>query len=180
MKYLVPVIFSVSVLSGSAFAQTETNEWGPAPTEGDWEITVSGSGVNDRDFDRGNFNLAGELGHYMSDTLLLGLRQDVSWAGGTDVSDIWTGATRGVIAWHFPMERFRPFIGANLGYKYGSRDFNDTWTAGPEIGVKWYAEGRAFIFGRMGYDWEFDDFWEIEDETRRGSFVYSVGVGYNF
>ncbi|MEX0653716.1 MAG: hypothetical protein WD534_06505 [Phycisphaeraceae bacterium] len=174
MRYLMSLL-AVAVLSAPALAQ-DPGAFGPR--QGDWEFTISGSGSNDRDFDSGAFSVTGDLSHYLTRELSVGLRQDFGWAGGSgDIDDSWTAASRATVAYHFDLGQWRPFIGGNIGYKYG-RFTKDTGTAGPEAGLKWYVKEETFVFGRVGYDVEFDEFNELDDN--RGTWVYALGVGFNF
>ncbi|MEX0745943.1 MAG: OmpA family protein [Phycisphaeraceae bacterium] len=168
----------VAMVGAPALAQDQPGAFGPR--QGDYELTISGGGNNDRNFDAGQFNTNFELGHYLTSDLSVAVRQDVSWINGADTPDSWNAATRAVAQYHFDMGQFRPFIGANVGFKYGE-DIRDTGTAGPEAGVKWYVKDETFIYGRVGFDIEFRNFREIDEDRRRsGTWVYAVGVGFNF
>lgn len=179
-RYAIPgFLFAMAMSGGNALAQdAEPERYGPYLD--DWEFVISGTGSNDKEFEQGEFGFNAELGNYFTENLLVGVRQGVNWSGGSDVSDRWNGATRVAGAYHFDMGQWRPFIGANLGYKYGGSGFNDTWTVGPEAGVKWYAKERTFVMLRVAFDSEFDRFRRIDDDFERGTFNYVLGVGYNF
>lgn len=176
MRYIIGLM-AVALLTAPALAQ-DPGTFGPR--QGVWELTLSGTGSNDRRFDGGQFGVNAELGHYLNRALSVGVRQDLNWFGGTGRSDTWNAATRGLVHFHFDIGQLRPFVGANVGYKYGSDEFRDTGTIGPEGGVKWYVKETTFIYGRIGYDVEFRRFSRIDDRARRGSFVYALGMGINF
>jgi hypothetical protein len=60
---------TLSLLPVFAMAQTV------GPSSGEREITLSGSGGSDKDFDSGNFSISGDIGWYTSNSMLLGIRQ---------------------------------------------------------------------------------------------------------
>src|SRR5688572_33060155 len=61
--YLVPVLalFLVPAIANAQFEQ------------GNWELTLSGSGVNDQDFDGGSVAVQGSLGYFMTKEIEVGL-----------------------------------------------------------------------------------------------------------
>lgn len=140
------------------------------PTEGDTEFTLAGTGSSTDDFDNNSLGFDASLGLYLSDNILLDLRQAVSWFDPDVGDDVWFGATRVAADLHFG-EALRPFIGANIGGIYG--DVDDAFFWAPEAGIKWYALDTTFIFGRAEYQIPFDS---DKDE----SFVYTIGVGFNW
>ncbi|MEX2671190.1 MAG: outer membrane beta-barrel protein [Phycisphaeraceae bacterium] len=174
MRYLMMSFLAVAVMSAPALAQAP-GAFGPR--EGDWEMTLSGFGSSDRDLDTGGFAITGSLGHYVSRELMVGVRQDLNWLGGQDTADDYQAATRAVAQYHFDHGEWRPFIGANVGYKYG-RARDDSGTLGPEAGVKWYLQETTFLYGRAGYDIEFRNRDDIDGS--RGSWAYALGIGFNF
>ncbi|BAM04879.1 hypothetical protein PSMK_27200 [Phycisphaera mikurensis NBRC 102666] len=148
------------------------------PYQGAWEFLIGGSGSSDQDFDSNNVTVDVTLGYYLTDTVEVGVRQNVSVAGNEDDTS-WNGATTGFADYVFDFDAFRPFVGVSLGYLYGD-DTNDTFIGGPEAGVKYYLKDDAFIFGRVNYDFLFDSGDEIDDNFEDGRFVYSIGLGINF
>lgn len=148
-------------------------------TNGDREITISGQGQSDKDFDNNAFSFVASFGKYMSSKSQLGLRQSLSISdpksGSTDVD----GSTVGFYDYHFGRGDLRPFIGANLGYSYGDRT-DETFSGGPEAGLKYYVLDKTFIQGLVQYQFLFDSSSDIEDNYDDGIIYYSVGMGYNF
>jgi hypothetical protein len=107
---------TLSLLPVFAMAQTV------GPSSGEREITLSGSGGSDKDFDSGNFSISGDIGWYTSNSMLLGIRQSVQYQDiqGVNIDDdAWNGSTRGFIDWHFGSSNWRPFVGASLDGVYG-------------------------------------------------------------
>ena len=148
------------------------------PLQGDWEFLLGGSGTNDKDFDNTIASLDVSLGNYVTDTILLGVRQNVS-AADSDAGSSWNGSTVGFADYVFNLDRFRPFVGLTFGGLYGD-DVEDTFIAGPQAGLKWYAKDDTFVFGRVNYDFLFESGDDAEDNFDDGRFVYAVGIGFNF
>src|SRR5262245_58328054 len=101
--YLVPVLalFLVPAIANAQFEQ------------GNYELTLSGNGANDQDWRTGNFAVQGSLGYFTTKELELGVRQVINWADG---GSAWSGQTQVFADYHFDMDRWVPFIGANIGY----------------------------------------------------------------
>lgn len=148
------------------------------PYQGAWEFLLGGSGASDQDFDSNNVSVDVTLGYYLTDTVEVGVRQNISVAGNEDDTS-WNGATTGFADYVFDFDAFRPFVGVSLGYLYGD-DTNDTFIGGPEAGIKYYVKDDAFVFGRVNYDFLFDSGDQIDDNFQDGRFVYSIGLGINF
>lgn len=93
----------------------QSSEFGPH--EGDREFSLSGTGSNDRDFNSGSFGVTGDLGWYLRDDVVAGVRQSLNYADieGEGVSDdFWNGSTRGYMDYQFLQDRARPFVGASI------------------------------------------------------------------
>lgn len=152
------------------------------PTAGDREITLSGTGSSDSDFDSSTAGITGDYGWYRNDMLSWGIRQSVNYASieGADLTDdYWNGSTRGYINQHFLQDKFRPFIGASLGAVYGD-GVEDGGFAGLEFGQKYYVLPSTFVLARAEYQWFFDSSSNVDDNFSDGAFAYTVGIGYNF
>ena len=143
---------------------------------GDFELTLSGSGFSDETFDGGQFQVNGSLGYFFTDNFELSLRQGF---GYTDVTNDFNGSTRVAADYHFDLDRWQPFVGANLGYLYGG-PFRDTFAAGPEAGVKYFVNDTTFLYGSLAYDFFFRNASNIDDDFENGQFVYSVGIGFRW
>ena len=161
--YLVPVL-ALLALPALAHAQFEA---------GNWSLELNGTGSNDKDFENGQVAANGELGYFMSKELEFGIRQGVSWADSQLSSSIWNGSTAIFADWHFDMDRWQPYIGANLGYVYGDST-NDTWVAGPEGGVKYFVNSTTFIDARITYEFS------LQDGIDEGAFGYGLGIGFRW
>lgn len=148
------------------------------PDQGSWELIIGGSGTNDQDFDTGSGNINVELGYYFLEPLEVGVRQQVGMLGGDDDWNF-NGSTAVFADYHFDLGAFRPFIGASIGYLYGE-NVDETFIAGPEAGLKWYVKDETFIYGRVSYDFFFEDTDDADDAAEDGRFNYVLGVGFNF
>ncbi|KPP99449.1 hypothetical protein [Marinobacter sp. HL-58] len=154
------------------------------PSEGEREFSISGTGSGDQDFDSGSFGVSGDLGWYLRDNVVLGVRQSVNYAsieGENLKDDFWNGATRGYGNFQFaPTERMRPFLGGSLGMIYGD-GVKDDGFAGLEAGGKYYVLPKTYLMGRVEYQWFFSNSDNVDDAFRDdGAFAYTLGMGYNF
>lgn len=167
------------VLSMAATAQTA--EFGPS--HGDKELSISGTGSSDRNFDSGSFGVTGDLGWYLNDQMVAGIRQSINYAsieGESIKDDFWNGSTRGYFNYQFLNDRTRPFIGASLGGVYGDGVKNSTF-AGLETGVKHYVQTKTYFLARVEYQFFFSSTSDADDAFQDdGSWAYTVGLGYNF
>ena len=148
------------------------------PKAGDWEVTLGGSGSNDKDFKTGGFGANFSIGYFLNEHVELAIRQGFNYSDLNDDS-AWNGSTRGAIDYHFDLNRWRPFIGANFGGFYGEQ-VTDSWAAGLEAGFKFYVKPETFLFAMGEYQWLFRDSDGIDDQFDDGRFVYSLGIGFNF
>jgi opacity protein-like surface antigen len=143
--------------------------------EGDWELTLFGSGASNEDVEVGSFELGASLGYFLTDGLEVAARQSVSYSDFNNGTNL-NGSTAVVLDFHFDLDRFQPFIGAGLGYAYGDT-VQDTFFAGPEGGVKYFVNSTTFIFAIIQYQFFFDDEDDVGDVFDDGLFFYGVGIG---
>ena len=128
------------------------------PAAQDWEITLGGNGTFQSDFkgsprsgQGGNFGANLGLGYYINDNVDIAVRQSL----GYGTRGTWVGATRAAVDYNIVMDKLVPFIGAELGYAYGNKGVVDSWGFGPEAGIKYYLQSKAFIFGMAEYQMPF-------------------------
>jgi len=165
------------------YSDSDANAYGP--TKGDFEVLINGTGSNDTDFDSGAGAFEVSLGYYVIDEVIVGLRQGVGLAGastGDDLDDSdWdvTGLTDIFADYVFDLGRFRPFVGASIGYFYGE-GVDDSFIAGPEAGLKFYVLEDTFIIARGAYQWTFEDSDDADSNFDDGRWNYTLGVGFNF
>ncbi len=175
-------VLACSLLAAlSTTASAQTSEFGPR--QGDQEFSISGTGSSDRNFDSGSFGVTGDLGWYLRDHVVAGVRQSINYASieGESISDdFWNGSTRGYINYQFLADRTRPFVGASLGAIYGD-GVEDSAFAGLEAGVKHYVQAKTYFLARIEYQFLFSSTNDATDAFQDdGAWAYTVGLGYNF
>lgn len=170
----IKTIFACSLilpLSAQVFAEL--------PTQGTKEFSLSGAGSSDKDFDNNAFAMDATYGHYLSSDAAIGVRQSATVSDSDGDDSQWNGATRFFYDYHFGNETWHPYIGANIGYIYGD-SVEETFIAGPEVGLKYYVLPSTFIVAQMEYQFLFDDADEADNRFDDGAFAYGVGIGFNF
>lgn len=179
MKKLLLATTLLVFLPGIAFAQ-DGRDYRAGARAGNNEITLSGTGSNNNDFDNGSFGISGSYGYFMSNAVELGVRQSFSWSGAENSDDNWSGATRLFADYHFFTDgRFRPFIGVNLGYIYGD-NVNNTATIGPELGFKYFVNDTTFILVQTEYQVFLDSGDNVSNAFNDGAFQHTIGLGFVF
>ena len=168
-KIFVVAILGLLLAPCAAMAQFEM---------GNKELTLSGNGSSDNDFDTSIFSVEAGLGYFVGNNLEVLLRQGVS------VIDVpgdnqWNGSTRLGLDYHFNLQTWQPFLGASIGAIYGD-NVKDQFIAGPEIGVKAFVNTTTFILASVEYQVLFDDTDEIDDLYDDGRYVYNLGIGFKW
>lgn len=132
-------------------ASAQSQEFGAR--DGDREFSISGTGNSDRNVDSGSFGVTGDLGWYLGDKLVAGIRQSVNYAsieGESVKDDFWNGASRAYLNYQFLDDRSRPFVGASLGGIYGdgvkNSSTNDASEALQDSGIWAYTVGMGYNF----------------------------------
>lgn len=169
-KLFTSSLLLAAVVSPLALAQ---------PQQGDQEITLSGAGSSDKDLDGAAFSVQGSWGQYLSERSLWGVRQLVNIRDTDDDDTRVDGATRVFYDYHFGQGSMRPFVGMSIGGIYGD-DVDDTFTGGPEVGMKYYMQENTFVVGMVEYQFLFDSGSDVDDRFDDGALYYSLGIGYNF
>ncbi|MFO7965950.1 MAG: hypothetical protein R6U50_18630 [Desulfobacterales bacterium] len=172
LKKLILAMAVLGLTLGAGMASAQ--DWGFRM--GDFELTMQGSGSSDDELDNTVLSVEAGLGYFMSDALELGVRQGIGFVDIEGGDDDWSGSTRGFLDLHFGIGGLYPFIGVNFGYLYGD-NVNETWIAGPEIGIKGFVSETAFIYGLVEYNVTFDDADEVDENFDDGRFVYALGLG---
>ncbi|WP_394170369.1 hypothetical protein [Saccharospirillum alexandrii] len=153
------------------------------PDQGEQEFSISGTGSSDQEFNSGSFGVTGDLGWYLGDSLVAGIRQSVNYAsisGESITNDFWNGSTRGYVNYQFLNDRARPFVGGSLGGIYGD-GVNNSAFAGLEGGLKYYVQSKTYFLSRVEYQFLFDSTSDASDSFQDdGVWAYTVGLGYNF
>ena len=150
-----------------------------APSAGDQEFTLNGAGSSDKSFDDTVLSVQGSWGTYLDESSLWGVRQLVNARDSEGESVQFDGATRVFYDYLLGSGNMRPFVGVSLGMIYGE-EVDETFSAGPEAGVKYGVNDSTFVQGRVEYQFLFESASEADDRYDDGAFFYSVGLGYNF
>jgi outer membrane protein W len=150
-----------------------------APAAGDREITLQGTGTSDEEFDNNIFSASGSYGWFLTDQSEWGIRQSVGVSDNENADTNWSGATRLFYDWHLDAGQWQPYLGASVGYIYGENT-HETFSAGPELGVKYYVKDKTFIALSAEYQFLFDDSDDIDNNYDNGALFYGLGVGFNF
>lgn len=162
-------------------ASAQSPEFGPH--EGNREFSISGTGSNDQDFNSGSFGVTGDLGWYLQDHMVGGVRQSINYASIEDEDtkdDFWNGSTRGYLNYQFLTDRTRPFVGGSLGGIYGE-GVEDSTFAGLEGGVKYYVLPTTYFLARVEYQFFFSSSSDADDAFQDdGAWAYTVGLGFNY
>ena len=149
------------------------------PMAGGQEVTLSGAGSSDKDFDSTVLSVQGSWGQYLSESSLWGVRQTVNARDSEGESVMFDGSTRVFYDYMFGDGPARPFIGASIGGIYGEQ-VDETFMAGPELGLKYWVQDNTFITAMMEYQFLFKSGSDARDSYDDGAIFYSVGLGYNF
>lgn len=147
---------------------------------GPFEFTLAGTGSSDKDFDSTSLGVDLGLGMFLG-PFEIGARQTVNYTSAELVSDFWSGSTRVFLDLQIDIGPVSPFIGGNIGYIYGDL-VDDQFIAGPEAGIKIHVgdDKDTFIYGRVEYQFFFEDSDDAADAFEDGQFVYTIGVGFRF
>lgn len=162
--------------SGSALGQT--GEFGP--NAGDREFQLSGTGNSNNDFDAGGFGLGASLGYFLTDHFEVAVRHNMTFFDTSQTDSTFAATTRAAADFHIDFGRLQPFVGGNIGVRYGDGDIDTTGTAAPEAGLKLFALENTFVIAMMEYQFFFQDGNDTSDNFDDGQFVYTVGIGFNF
>ena len=142
---------------------------------GDLELTLGGSGAASKALTTNSESVTGSLGYFITKDLEISIRQAASYSKINHGGDLFSGSTRAALDYHFDLGNFKPFVGGNLGYAYGTHGFTSTWEVAPEAGVKYFLNSTTFLFGQVEYQIYFRHGHGASFD--KGSFVYGLGLG---
>ncbi|MFT5721681.1 MAG: hypothetical protein ACI9W6_001997 [Motiliproteus sp.] len=174
-------ILSLCVLGALPMAASAQQDFF-GPVMGDREFALSGTGSSDRDLDANNFGAVAEVGWYLQDNTVWGVRQSINYADiqGEDIqNDFWNGSTRAYYDYQFGAGQAKPFVGGSLGFIYGDGVEDDAF-AGLEGGIKYYVLPKTYVLGRVEYQWFFDQGSDADNTFDEGAWAYTLGLGFNF
>lgn len=158
-------------------AQSDRDQWGPQ--RGQWELLLAGTGANDKRFDTGGFAATAGVGYFLTNDLEIGVRQLAVYDDPDKAPAVFGGMSRVAIDYHFPLGRFRPFVGGNFGWVYGDQ-FDDSLMSAPEAGVKIDLKRDAFLLAMLEYQFFFERSDDIDTAWNHGTAVYTLGLGIRF
>ena len=144
----------------------------PGPHAGNWESTLTGTGLSDDSFDAPNFGVTGSLGYYYTKNFVLTFKQGLQ-LNDSGNNTLISGRSVVQAAYQWDFAKWQPYLGMNVGGIYGAGIMDDA-IFGPELGLKYYVNESTFIFGNMAYEVPFDEC------CKDGVVPYSVGIGFNF
>lgn len=171
--FAVLVVFCVFLLPFAATAQEY-----PAYQTGTKELTLSGSGASDNDFDTTNLSFDVGFGYFFNQALEGILRQTLNVTDQPG-ENAYNATTRLGLDYNFNVQQLRPFVGATVGYIYGD-GVKESFIAGPEAGIKAFLSESTFVIAAVGYDFLFEDADEADDAFDDGFFNYRLGLGYRW
>lgn len=148
-----------------------------------WEVTLSGGGTNDEEFNVGNGSLDASVGYYFTEVLELVGRQSVGYSEDelpAPDDEIWAFKSTIGLNLHIPLGNVAPYVGGNVGWLYGDNPPDETMTAGPEAGVKIYLQRAAFLQAGAAWQFFFDEQDTLDDAFEEGQIFYTVGFGLRF
>ena len=170
MRKTTSILFGIFMIPSLALA---------VPEAGDKVFSLSGSGTSNDDFDNNAISASVEFGYFNTPQLEYLIRQSVSFVEPEDGDSDWNGATRAGVDYHFGNGNMRPLIGATIGGVYGD-EVDETFSAGIEIGLKYYAKEKTYITALVDYQFFFDSSDDIENNYDDGAVFYTLGIGYHF
>jgi hypothetical protein len=150
------------------------------PIRGVRELTFAGGGGSNRHLTDSFGGASVSYGVYLNNEWLAVLRQTLNYANPDGGSRTWNGFTKIAFDYHITtLQAFMPFFGANAGRIYGS-SLHDSWSAGLEVGGKYYIQPKLFVFAMVEYSWLFERGREVDNNFGSGHFTWSTGIGFNF
>jgi hypothetical protein len=139
---------------------------------GPLELTVNAAGASNRELSAGGFTLNGSIGFFVLPLLELSVRDGVTY-DDSNAGSTWDNTVRGAVDFALPLDRFEPYIGANVGY-FASNKLSSSPEAAPEVGLKFFVTKSVFVYGQAEYDF----LWRGNaNNFNGGSFNYALGLG---
>lgn len=142
---------------------------------GDRTLALSGSGSSDSEFDSNVGSIELDLAMFLTDATAVSLRQGIGFADSRGSSD-WNASARLALDYFFDFTPMVPFVGVSIGYLYGD-NVNDTFIAGPEVGLRYFINDTAFVNMLVEYEFLFEDADEVDEQFDDGRYVYTLGLG---
>lgn len=136
---------------------------------GDWELTLNGGGTSSKSLQNTEASANVGVGFFLTNDFEAGIRQNVTY------SSTFSGNTHLFVDYNFSLYngKLEPFVGVSGGYDYG-KGVTGFWTAGPEVGVRYFLTNDAFLYGSATY--QFDVTSGLS--SNNGGFQYGLGIGF--
>jgi len=116
--------------------------------------------------------LTGSVGFFVLPVLELSVRDGVTY-DDVGFGSAWDNTVKGAVDFELPLDRFEPYIGANVGY-FASGSLHSSPEAAPELGLKFFVTKSVFVFGQAEYNF----YWRGSGNGfNSGSFGYGLGLG---
>jgi hypothetical protein len=142
--------------------------------QGDYELTLGGTGANNRGFTAGSGGVDLSIGYFFTQNIEVAFRQNFDVASASGTTDF-TGESRVAADYNFDFGKWVPFIGANIGGSYGNNGYKGSFEVAPEGGVKYFLNATTFIVAEAEYEIFFRN--AHGNSFNGGSWVYSLGLG---
>jgi Outer membrane protein beta-barrel domain len=147
------------------------------PVANDSEIELSGGLFHSEGSDTGALNAEVSYGYFLSPGWQLGLRQALNYNFIEDQRDEWTATTAPFLAYHFRLtDAVLPHVGGFIGAAWNDRDI--TGTLGPQVGIKFFFSPQTYVGLRYRYEWFFNKFERINNNSDNGNHVFNIGLGF--
>lgn len=92
---------------------------------------------------------------------------------------VWDDSTRLVADYYFGSGEIVPLVGISMGY-IQKEDEEDQIVARPKIGLKYFMNPNAYLYGLLEYQLRFQHDEDLYDVYNQGQFVYGIGLGLSF
>lgn len=146
--------------------------------QGEQDFQIGGSGSSDKEFDNTVFSTEISYSYFVMENLGVFIRQGIGVADTAGGSD-WNGSTRAGADYYFDLNEWQPYAGVSIGYLYGDNT-QESFIAGPEIGVKFFVNDTTYINLGAEYQFVFEDPDDSENAIDDGRWTYVLGVGFKF
>jgi hypothetical protein len=166
-SFLVPTLALAALMAWPAVSNAQFKQ-------GDWVLTLAGTGDSNKDFNRGAFELGGSVGYFVTQNIELAVHQDLGYA---EHPSVFTGVTQLSADWVFDLGRWAPYLGVNGGLAYGTHAQGES-EVGPEAGVRYFINSTTFVFGQIEWDFHNDNHGSgAASGFQFSTIVYTVGLG---
>jgi len=178
-KYCTAIAICLSMLVTSYAATANA-----AQKKGDSDLQLSGGLFHAQGVEWGTANLDVGYGYFFTDSLEVGVMQNIAYDFIDNADDRWMASTIPFVNYYVrgvsKDDVFQPFLGAFIGASYNDED--TTGTIGPQVGFKSFINESTYVVVKYRYEWFFDELTvdDIDNTSSDGNHVVSVGLGFVF